>query len=82
MNQGAKDIRDYMNKSRTDAPNGPQGNEVEEVRTRALSQWTSREQRQLGEAREALLEKQRQGGQRSKGVSVGHGVYLRAREQE
>jgi len=79
MNLGAKDIRDYMNKSRTDAPNGPQGNEVEEVRTRALSQWTPREQR---EAREALLEKQRQGGQRSKGVSVGHGVYLRAREQE
>jgi hypothetical protein len=75
MNQGAKDIRDYMNKSSTDAPNGPQGNEVEEVRTRALSQWTSREQRQLEEAREkaaesqcaktqeALLETQRQGGQ-------------------
>jgi hypothetical protein len=49
MNQGAKDIRDYMNMSSTDAPNGPQGNEVEEVRTRALSQLTSREY-QLEEA--------------------------------
>jgi hypothetical protein len=52
MNQGAKDIRDYMNRSSTDVHNGPPGNEVEEVRTRALSQWTSREQQQLEEARE------------------------------
>jgi hypothetical protein len=31
---------------------GLQRNEVEEVRTQALSQWISREQQQLEEARE------------------------------
>jgi hypothetical protein len=94
MNQGAKDIRDYMNKSKTDALNVPQGNEIEEVGTRALSQWTSREQQQREEAREKQQKanvpkpkrhywrNQRQGGQCSKGVSVGHGVYLRSHEQE
>jgi UDP:flavonoid glycosyltransferase YjiC (YdhE family) len=52
MNQGAEDIRDYMNRSRTGARHGPQRNEFEEVRTKALTQWTSRERRQVEEGRE------------------------------
>jgi hypothetical protein len=76
MNQGAKDIRDYMNKSRTDAPNGPQGNEVE-VRTRALSHWTSREQQQqkanVPKPRGIIGETIDKVASAVKGVSVGYG---------
>jgi len=67
------------------------GNEVEEVRTRALSQWTSRE-RQLEEAREKQQKanvpkpKRHYWRHKDKVVSavkgVGAWVYLRSREQE
>jgi UDP:flavonoid glycosyltransferase YjiC (YdhE family) len=52
MNQGAKDIRDHMNTSSMGGRHGPQGNTVEELRTQALTQWTSRERRHVEEARE------------------------------
>jgi UDP:flavonoid glycosyltransferase YjiC (YdhE family) len=52
MNQGAKDIRDYMNPSSTGGPHDPQENEVEDLRTQVLTRWTSRERRHVDEARE------------------------------
>ena len=52
MNQGAKDIREYMDKSNTGARPGSQGSALDDVRTHALTRWSSREGRQVEEARE------------------------------
>jgi phage baseplate assembly protein W len=52
MNQGAKEVREYMDGSRTGARHGPQQNELEEIRTQALTRWTSRERLHVEEARE------------------------------
>ena len=52
MNQGAKDIGEYKEKSGQGARPGPQREELENVRTRALTQWSSHEQRKVEEARE------------------------------
>lgn len=52
MNQGGEDIREYMDRSDTGARHGLEQSKLEEIRSQALAQWTSRERHQVEETRE------------------------------
>ena len=52
MAQGVKDVGEFVTSSTTEAGHGPRRNELEEVTTQILTHWTSRQQRQVEEARE------------------------------
>ena len=70
MNQGAKDVRDLTDTSNMGAGHGARRNELEEVRTQALTEWSSRQPRQVEEARgkeqKAILPKPKRRYLRSK----------------
>ena len=51
MNQGAKDVREYLDPAGHDTSK-PNGNGLQEIKSQALEQWTSKEQQQVRQARE------------------------------